>query len=615
MVKQIQPLPPFKPIEEFPASGIGYIPTVFNKGMDLYQAVCYLEWYVVQTYKSMNEVIADWNTLQEWIDTQLDGYAREQLQKWLDDGTLEKIINEEIFGKLNERVTTLETNVTYLMKRVIHMKDYVVPNGNDDNTALMQQAIDKAEGAILIIDGNAQSYRCSQLTLKSNSIYYCEENTVIKAVDTWIDSSRWQEPLIDIRLVNNVKWYGNGALITMNKPATLITEHAHCMGTRGATNVYVENMVLMNASGDGFYIDQYNDDKTNKPSSNVTLKGTKCDGNGRNGISVVSGYDILIEGCTLTNTKGTAPQAGIDVEAELRSPKMTNISIRDCNFSNNGFSGFIFAGGSSNPATEQSVYLDNCKFIEEPTALYVNGIRDNSQGEVVISNCYFKNTSRNAILDGNNSNKGIKRTYINCVSLNANTSNREQRDDQVGEWGWGCAFQVYARDKNCGNCRFINCSSDDDRDIPLVKTAFGLTRDSGSVNVINLVEFIGCYSYKSNTSLLANHIELYNIRVDETLPRNKVIPNSNGTDYINTRNNYCTIQGGIIYINATKNLYAEIEAINIDGNTTRLRAGSGVTFGNGYQNVRLTNKGSFVRLATNDGNKYYVKYGSDYTLD
>lgn len=109
MVKQIQPLPPFKPIEEFPASGIGYIPTIFNKGMDLYQAVCYLEWYVVQTYNSMNEVIADWNTLQDWIDTELEGYAKEQLQAWLDDGTLASIINEEIFGDLNNRVNNNTT--------------------------------------------------------------------------------------------------------------------------------------------------------------------------------------------------------------------------------------------------------------------------------------------------------------------------------------------------------------------------------------------------------------------------------------------------------------------------------------------------------------------------
>lgn len=538
-----------------------------------------------------------------------------QLKEWLDAGTLESIINEQIFGELNDKVNTLQIDVAYLMKRIIHMKDYVIPDGNTDNTEKMQQAINEAQGHILYVDGASKPYRCNQLTLKSNSIYYCEPSVAIKANDTWISADRWQDPLIDVRLVDNVKWYGNGALITMNKPVTILTEHAHCMGTRGATNVYIENMRLMNANGDGFYIDQYDGDTTNKPSSNINLKNIICDGNGRNGMSLVSCHDVSIEDCTLTNTKGTAPQMGIDIEAEMRSPDMTNIYIRNCKFKSNAFTGFGFSGVASNPDTLQTVYVDGCTFESEQTAIYVNGIKENSKGNIIISNCDIRNSSRNAILDGNNSNSGIKRTYSNCISLNANSSNRNSDDNSIGEWGWGSAFQVYANNRSCGNVRFINCVSDDNRSTPKVKTAFGLTRTISSTNSINLVEIIGCYCYHAGTSLLSNFTQLYNIRVDETLPRNKLTPVSAGSDFINARNYYCTIQGGIVYINSISNLFAEIEARNIDGNTTRLRAGSGVTFGNVAQNVRLTNKGSFVRLATDDGSNFYVKYGSDYTLD
>lgn len=591
------------------------LPLVYDQSLSYYEVLCKLQAKLNEVIKTQNDLQDAFQNLLNWVDTQLEQYAKEQLIEWKNDGTLESIINEQIFGELNNKVNNLQIDVAYLMKRIIHMKDYVIPDGNTDNTEKMQQAINEAEGHILYIDGASQPYRCSQLLLKSNSIYYCEPSVTIKAVDTWITAERWQDPLIDIRLVDNVKWHGNGALITMNKPATLLTEHAHCMGTRGATNVYVECMRLMNASGDGFYLDQYNSDTTNKPSSFITLKNLLCDGNGRNGISVVSAHDITVDNCTLTNTKGTAPQCGIDIEAELRSPDMTNIYIKNCKFKTNAFAGLIFSGSASNPDTLQTVYVDGCTFESEPTAIYVNGIKNNSKGNIIISNCDIRNSSRNAILDGNNSNAGIKRTYSNCVSLNANSSNRNSDDNSIGEWGWGSAFQVYANNRNCGNCRFINCVSDDNRSTPLVKTAFALTRSLGSANVINLVEFIGCYSYKATNSLLSNHGELYNIRVDETLPRNKLTPNSAGTDYINARNYYCQIQGGTIYINRNNNLFAEIEARNIDGNTTRLRAGTGVTFGNIAQNVRLTNKGSFVRLATDDGSNYYVKYGSDYTLD
>lgn len=591
------------------------LPLVYDQSLSYYEVLCKIQAKLNEIIKTQNDLQDAFQNLLDWVNTQLETYAKEQLIEWKNDGTLESIINEQIFGKLNNKVNSLQIDVAYLMKRIIHMKDYVIPDGNTDNTEKMQQAINEAEGHILYIDGASQPYRCNQLTLKSNSIYYCEPSVTIKANDTWITAERWQDPLIDIRLIDNVKWYGNGALITMNKPATLVTEHAHCMGTRGATNIYVECVRLMNASGDGFYLDQYDGDSSNKPSSFINLKNIICDGNGRNGMSLVSCHDVSIEDCTLTNTKGTAPQAGIDIEAEMRSPDMTNIYIRNCKFKTNAFTGLSFVGGASNPDTLQTVYVDGCTFESEPTAIYVNGIKKNSKGNIIISNCDIRNSSRNAILDGNNSNSGIKRTYINCISLNANSSNRGQADDQAGEWGWGCAFQVYAKDRNCGNVRFINCVSDDNRTTPLVKTAFGLTRASGSSNVINLVEIIGCNCYHADTSLLSNFSDLYNIRVDETLPRNKLTPNIAGTDYINARNSYCTIQGGIIYINYNTNLLAEIEARNVDGNDTVLRAGSGITFGNGLHYVRLTNKGSFVRLATDDSTNYYVKYGSGYTLD
>lgn len=498
--------------------------------------------------------------------------------------------------------------------RIIHMKDYVIPDGNTDNTELMQKAINDAEGKVLIIDGNVLPYRCNQLLLKNKSTYVFEKNTTIKANDTWVSDDRWQDPLIDIRQVNNVKIIGNGGTITMNKPSELVTEHAHCLGTRGSSNVYVENLNLTNASGDGFYLDQYDGDNANTPSSFITLKNIVCNNNGRNGISVVSAHDITIDNCTLTNTKGTAPQSGIDIEAELRSPNMTNIYIKNCKFKTNAFVGLAFAGGASNPDTLQTVYVDGCTFESEPTAIYVNGIKENSKGNIIISNCDIRNSSRNAILDGNNSNKGIKRTYSNCISLNANSSNRAQNDNQVGEWGWGCAFQVYAKNRDCGNVRFINCVSDDNREVPLVKTAFGLTRESESTNVINSVEIIGCYAYNCETSFLGNFHEINELFIDETLPRTTYTPNSNGNDYINARNYYCLILSGDIYINQIKNLKSIIKCINDKGTYTRLKGGSGVTFCNNNTIIKLPNKGDYVELETLDGKNYYITSGNGYTL-
>lgn len=124
MIREVKPLPPFKPIECFENSGCGYIPAVFNKGMDIYQALCYLEYYVLCTYKSMNELIADWNALQKWIDTELEGYAKEQLTIWLEDGTLfnmfKPYVDKMIFDKKDKITEYKESkNNAYVVNDVI----------------------------------------------------------------------------------------------------------------------------------------------------------------------------------------------------------------------------------------------------------------------------------------------------------------------------------------------------------------------------------------------------------------------------------------------------------------------------------------------------------------
>ena len=124
MIREVKPLPTFKPIECFENSGCGYIPTVFNKGMDIYQALCYLEYYVLCTYKSMNELIADWNTLQKWIDTELEGYAKEQLTIWLEDGTLFNMFKpyvDEMIADKKDKITEYKEskNNAYVVNDVI----------------------------------------------------------------------------------------------------------------------------------------------------------------------------------------------------------------------------------------------------------------------------------------------------------------------------------------------------------------------------------------------------------------------------------------------------------------------------------------------------------------
>lgn len=585
------------------------LPIVYDESLSYYEVLCKIQVKLNEVIKTQNDLQNAFQNLLNWVNTQLEEYAKQQLVEWKNDGTLESIINEQIFGKLNQKVTDLQTDVNFLMKRIIHMKDYVIPDGNTDNTVLMQQAINEAEGHILYIDGNAFPYRCNQLLLKSNSIYYCEESTIIKANDTWVNSKHWQDPLIDIRLVSNVKWYGNGATITMNKPTKLLTEHAHCMGTRGAKNVYIENMYLSNASGDGFYIDQYDGDETNTPSSFIELKNTICDSNARNGLSLVSGHDILIDNCVLKNTSGTPPHSGLDIEPELRSNDMQNITIRNCSFIANRQQGIMIS--ISKLQATLGVVVENCYMYDNRTNIYVQNTKQGQKGYIIFNNCYMENGHGSNLLDLNNHYKGILREYNNMYALNGNTDNAKQNDDTMGLVGWASNYQVCAHETNSGNAIFNNCISVDNRNTPQIKTSFGLTQ-YGTYQ-INNVRLIGCTSNGCDTTVLGNTNRIYNLLVDDTLDRNVIDAYGTTDKFIDARNSHCLIKDGVVFVNSNNNRYAEIIMVNTKGKQANLKAGSGVNI-MGKTNISLPNLGSYVHIYTFSGFTWFVKSAYDIAI-
>ena len=106
-------------------------------------------------------------------------------------------------------------------------------------------------------------------------------------------------------------------------------EHAHGITIFDSHNIIVQNVKISNCWGDGVYIGGWT------KSSHIIVKDVHCYNNRRNGISLVNGSDVKIEGCTLEDTNGTAPQLGIDVETDLASYYIDKVVISDCSFINN----------------------------------------------------------------------------------------------------------------------------------------------------------------------------------------------------------------------------------------------------------------------------------------
>lgn len=88
-------LPEFKPLPDVGNLSSNYM-SAFNHGMNIYEALVYLQGYVQITYNSMNDLLDDWNNFEDYITENLSPIVNEKTQEilnqWKSDGTLNEII-------------------------------------------------------------------------------------------------------------------------------------------------------------------------------------------------------------------------------------------------------------------------------------------------------------------------------------------------------------------------------------------------------------------------------------------------------------------------------------------------------------------------------------------
>lgn len=161
----------------------------------------------------------------------------------------------------------------------------------------------------------------------------------------------------------NIALSGRGAVLRMRKAdyqgdAYERSEWRHALQLRACTNVTVMGLTLAESGGDGIYLGA---GKGGEPCLGVTIRDVVCLDNHRQGISVISAEDLLIEGCALKGTRGTPPQAGIDFEPNRPNERLVNVVMRRCVTEGNAGGAYLFAlhqlRGTSAPI---SIRLEGC---------------------------------------------------------------------------------------------------------------------------------------------------------------------------------------------------------------------------------------------------------------
>lgn len=90
-------LPEFKPLPDVNNLSSNYM-SAFNHGMNIYEALVYLQGYVQITYNSMEDLLNDWTNFEQYITENLTPIVNEKTQEilnqWKSDGTLNEIISQ-----------------------------------------------------------------------------------------------------------------------------------------------------------------------------------------------------------------------------------------------------------------------------------------------------------------------------------------------------------------------------------------------------------------------------------------------------------------------------------------------------------------------------------------
>ena len=258
------------------------------------------------------------------------------------------------------------------------------------------------------------------------------------------------------------------------------------LAIRGCKNVNVSGLMLKDSGGDGIYIDG----GAERPASeDVVLRDIVCNNHYRQGISVISAENLKVENCTFSNTWGTPPASGVDIEPDKSEQRIKNTVFSGCQFIDNVGDGIeVFLAHTTNETEDVTLRFENCYISSQHgTGIRVSKIGDNGPGgSIEFDNCTVENTVGYGIKVQEKSLKGARVKFTDCKVIHAAT------DRQFGgEWSpISLSLPKPELVQTMGGIDFINCFVEDNRDRPAIEfiqpeSDFPLHDIIGTITVLN----------------------------------------------------------------------------------------------------------------------------------
>ncbi|MCR5380146.1 MAG: right-handed parallel beta-helix repeat-containing protein [Lentisphaeria bacterium] len=303
----------------------------------------------------------------------------------------------------------------------------------EDSTEFLEAAINSKVPKVIIDKQPSPWILGKTLLLVSNQEIVFEEGVELLAKKGCFKGRT--DCMLRLRNIQNVtlRGEGKGATVKMRKADYHTAEYEkaewrHCVSILSSQNLKILNLNMVESGGDGIYLGIATQ---NSWPENIVIKDVVCDGNNRQGISVISGVNVLVENVKMINTKGTAPEAGIDFEPNRANEPIRNFVMRNCETRNNAGAGYeMYLPNMASAIGPLEITFENCVAVGDRRSPFVlisqSGPGKTISGQVTVRNCEFRDAGGSVTLRGTSPN-GFKTLFDgvkirNCAKNNGKSS-------------------------------------------------------------------------------------------------------------------------------------------------------------------------------------------------
>jgi hypothetical protein len=299
-----------------------------------------------------------------------------------------------------------------------------VTDGSVDYTQNLQQGINANSN--IVFPNFPVRINPRGLSLKSNMVVLFGEKSELVLQPN--EAPAYQ--MLGLKNLENVKIYFPVLIGDKDKHTGTKGEWGMGINIDGSLNIQIIGPKVSDCWGDGIYLG-----KTSPAiNRNIDILYAQLDNNRRNGVSIICSNGLNIVSALVTNTHGTPPMAGIDIEPNDNSDEINNINIKSAITLNNDY-GIIVELDRLSGQKAKEVNVNIIKHLDEgsKTGLCYLLAKPNSNaaysGTISVINPIWKHNEKGGFVNVKSPQTGLNLKFSNVKVYKKDDNGNDVSDD------------------------------------------------------------------------------------------------------------------------------------------------------------------------------------------